>query len=219
MILHRPTTAAGMVAPVALCDGTYYDVARPGVGYSPPVDVLAFALARIVRWRGQTLRPVSVARHSLVVAATVLAAGGARRLVLAGLLHDAAEAIVGDVPSPTKRLLHGAWEQVERPIQVAIATDYGIAIEDLEDPLVRDADHLALVREAEGLLPIDVAVLGPVAPSVARLSDAAIDAAAAQLGVPPSITARELEHPPTVGQLWARAVELTRLNLTTETTR
>jgi uncharacterized protein len=104
---------------------------------------LAHHLACINRFVGATRKPYSVAQHCVLVA-MVLAEeargyvtgrngmGPAltdeqRRLALAGLLHDASEAYIGDITSPMKRRLGGAVKPVEDPIQVAVAQRFGIA--------------------------------------------------------------------------------------------
>lgn len=203
-----------MVAPIALVDGTFYDIARPEVGYSPPPEVLGHALARIHRWQGQTTLPVCVARHSLLVAAHVRAAGHPVRLQLAALLHDAAEALIGDVAGPCKLLLGDAWSSIERPIQAAIATDYGISIDEIEHQAVVDADRWALVHEADQLMPIDPAELRIATSPVDR---AAIDAAASGLVGWVNSTSQRLDGRASVARAWVSAVLLARHRTTTET--
>ena len=64
------------------------------------IEDIAHALALINRFAGHTREPYSVARHSIYVAEVLPPS-----LKLEGLLHDAAEAYLGDVTSPLKELL------------------------------------------------------------------------------------------------------------------
>ena len=69
------------------------------------VDRIANALARINRFAGCWVQPVSVARHSIRVAEQLCADGRDIEIQLQGLFHDAAEAFTTDIPSPFKKLL------------------------------------------------------------------------------------------------------------------
>jgi 5'-deoxynucleotidase YfbR-like HD superfamily hydrolase len=64
------------------------------------LDDVALGLSRIRRWAGQTRRPISDAEHSLLVGRLV-----PLRYRLAADLHDAHEAIVGDLTTPFARAL------------------------------------------------------------------------------------------------------------------
>lgn len=64
------------------------------------IEDISHALANICRFNGHTTRFYSVAEHSLRVAELL-----PDELKLAGLLHDAVEAYVGDVVAPFKRYL------------------------------------------------------------------------------------------------------------------
>jgi len=69
------------------------------------VDTIANVLARINRFAGHWLHPVSVARHSILVSNLLGVQGCNVEVQLQGLFHDAAEAFTTDIPSPLKRLL------------------------------------------------------------------------------------------------------------------
>jgi len=70
------------------------------------VDRIAYVLARINRFAGHWVFPVSVARHSLEVAKRLRRGGYDVETQLQGLFHDASEAFTTDIPSPLKRLLY-----------------------------------------------------------------------------------------------------------------
>lgn len=92
---------------VALHTGQVIDLAQIGVPGLPRLHAfdLALPLSRINRFNGHTSRLYSVAEHSLHVVTimerdlTVRDSGQ----LLAGLLHDAHEAIIGDVTTPVKQ--------------------------------------------------------------------------------------------------------------------
>lgn len=64
------------------------------------LEDIARALANTSRWAGHTPHYYSVAEHSIRVAMLV-----EPHHKLQALLHDAAEAYLGDIPTPIKRLL------------------------------------------------------------------------------------------------------------------
>lgn len=86
-------------------DGTVLDLARP----SPAeVDFRDFAgrLSRIARFNGvPQVGAYSVAQHSLHGAQALLAEGAGEMLAALFLLHDAHEALIGDLPTPFQHLL------------------------------------------------------------------------------------------------------------------
>ena len=68
------------------------------------IDDIAHALSLICRYGGHIPEFYSVADHSLNVLERLVAMGITdRRILLMGLLHDAEEAYLGDMPSPIKR--------------------------------------------------------------------------------------------------------------------
>ena len=89
---------AGAV-PLYLAGGGTLDLTCPDPA-AVDFGAVFVGLARIPRFLGATSRPVSVLEHSLAVAA--MCPPGDR---LAGLLHDAHEAFLGDVPRPVAAAL------------------------------------------------------------------------------------------------------------------
>lgn len=82
------------------CKGRPVYLLDPRPGDVHP-EVIAHSLALQCRYGGHCPRFLSVAEHSLLVAEVV--AREHPELALAALLHDAAEAYVGDWPSPLKK--------------------------------------------------------------------------------------------------------------------
>lgn len=83
------------------------------------VEDIAHALSHICRFGGHSSRFYSVAEHSIV--ASVLCPD---EFKLKGLLHDAAEAYLGDVPSPMKT---GSQADTERVLLNMIFKRFGVA--------------------------------------------------------------------------------------------
>ncbi|MEA2884130.1 MAG: 5-nucleotidase [Bradyrhizobium sp.] len=99
-----------------------------------PLDIeigdIAHGLARVARWNGQTngAHIFSVAQHTLLVEA-VMREHSPRvdhRVRLAALLHDAPEYVIGDMISPFKAVLDGAYKAVEKRLLSAIHIRFGL---------------------------------------------------------------------------------------------
>lgn len=118
---------------------------------SPDPDVItafdiAHALARINRFTGHTKVAYTVAEHSIRVAALV-----DPEWRLQALLHDAAEAYIGDISSPLKALLP-AFAQIEHGIHHAICQRFGIG--SALHPSIKQADLIMLATERRDLMPV-----------------------------------------------------------------
>lgn len=84
--------------------GVMIDPCLPVAREDVRVDDIAHALSLICRYGGHIPEFYSVADHSLNVLDRLVAMGiDDRRILLMGLLHDAEEAYLGDMPSPIKR--------------------------------------------------------------------------------------------------------------------
>lgn len=82
---------------------------------------IAHALSNQCRYAGHTRFHYSVAQHSVLVSENV-----APEHALWGLLHDASEAYLVDVPRPVKPHLPGYYEAEER-VQKAVAERFGLS--------------------------------------------------------------------------------------------
>jgi hypothetical protein len=111
------------------------------------IEDIAFALSNKARFSGHT-QFYSVAEHSIAVSMRL-----PKHLRLAGLLHDAAEAYLGDIPSPLKACLP-EFKKIEQTNEIAINAKFGLNILTSEDwAQVKQADLQALYNEAAILLP------------------------------------------------------------------
>ena len=112
---------------------------------------VAHGLARISRFTGQTRHRWSVASHSLLVADLA-----PRELRAAALMHDAAEAFLGDVASPLKSILPD-YRALERRWDDDLEIRWGVP---LRAPEVKAADRIAFALERRELCPYGAADAG-----------------------------------------------------------
>lgn len=138
------------------------------------VEDIAHALSHECRFAGHSRHFYSVAEHSLMVSHIV-----PQQHALQGLLHDAAEAFVKDIPKPLKRLLPD-YAVIEKRVEAAIFTRFGLppklSLEVKHADLVmlateqRDlmAPHVRLDRRPAGVEPLAQRIC-PMTPRVAKL--------------------------------------------------
>lgn len=130
-----------------------YDDPRP-----ENVDVvdLAHHLGNICRFTGATKVHYSVAQHSIMVAG--LARDRAplpevkQKYIMYGLLHDASEAYLGDVPTPWKNTIGMEYyKDIETRTMKAIGEALGFDLSNMPDE-VHEADKEAFYREQAYLM-------------------------------------------------------------------
>lgn len=122
----------------------------------PGLREIAHSLAQINRFTGHCKRPYSVAEHSLLVATLARDQGARPLVVLAALLHDAHECIVGDVASPIKAELGEVWHAFEGRQQKRLQDHYGIAtVSQLYAKQIKHWDLVALATERACLMTWD----------------------------------------------------------------
>lgn len=92
-----------------------------------PEDVcivdIAHALSMLCRYNGHSVRFYSVAEHCVLMAQHLRQYGD--DVALCGLMHDATEAYLADVPRPVKPYLTG-YKEAEAKAWEAIASRYGL---------------------------------------------------------------------------------------------
>lgn len=115
---------------------------------------IATALSRLCRYTGHSRLFYSVAEHSCRVSDLL-----PDDLKLAGLLHDATEAYIGDMTSPLKRLLP-EYRAIEAVFWTAIANKFNLP--DPLPPQVKEADFRMFRAEWYGLMPEPMLFGGPV---------------------------------------------------------
>ncbi len=136
---------------IRLRSGLYFDLRDPQPDQLTLADI-AGALSKICRFGGQIDHFYSVAEHCVHCAEQAKVDGQSITVQVACLLHDAAEAFIGDVVKPLKVLLTD-YGPIEDRIEEVIAAKFGI------DPSTRDAvkeiDWAMLIAERKSLFSID----------------------------------------------------------------
>jgi hypothetical protein len=134
------------------------------------IEDIAHALANQCRFGGHCLEFYSVAQHSVLVSQLCRPEDA-----LWGLLHDASEAYLRDLPRPLKGLVEfAAYRRIERELQRCIVARFGVA--PAQPDSVTVADDLALSIEQNQLMLIDSqqvehtseVVLAPMLPQKAK---------------------------------------------------
>lgn len=125
-------------------NGDYFDLLNPSKSKFTIYDI-AHALSMVCRFNGHTNEFYSVAQHSVHVSRLV-----PEEHALAGLLHDASEAFMGDVTLPLKQLLPN-YKKLEASVQAEILSRFNLPAE--LPSCVKKADLIALASEVHVLMP------------------------------------------------------------------
>ncbi|EOX1508499.1 hypothetical protein ACPD0N_003166 [Vibrio cholerae] len=130
---HQPDSNAPAIV---MSNGELHRFGEPFVA---DIESIAFALSYINRYTGH-VGAYSVAQHCVLVCDRL-----PDHLKLAGLLHDAPEALLGDVSKPLKNLLPEyqaieAWYHRQFDVQFGVETEH---------PQVKEVDLRMLVTEAK----------------------------------------------------------------------
>lgn len=113
------------------------------------IEDIAHGLAHICRYNGHTIQHYSVAEHSVLVARRIPSTITDVRL--AALLHDAAEAYLGDVTRPLKMCLPN-YKLLEAVANKAISAHFGLHDDLLTTLIVKRADEEVFSSEASQVM-------------------------------------------------------------------
>lgn len=103
------------------------------------IEDIAHSLSFLCRYNGHCEFFYSVAHHSLLVANLV-----PKEYKLQALLHDAAEAYLGDITSPLKKLLPD-YQRLEEVVEKKIFSTFGLP--NTLHPIIKEADELVTQHE------------------------------------------------------------------------
>lgn len=145
------------------------------------IEDIATSLARLPRFLGHTHEPYTVAQHCYLVSHYCTDAAA-----LAGLLHDAHEAYLGDWTRPATNALRvlgfgDALELLKNRLDQAIAYAFGLEPREFHQAEVRHADLVLLATETRDLRNNAAGDPG-LPPPVAALSIRAYSEASAREG-------------------------------------
>jgi len=139
--------------------GRVWDLRDPRADNVDLQDI-AMSLSQLVRFTGHCRRyagrSYTVAQHCVLVSRRVAElAPEDYKLHLAGLLHDAHEAYIGDVSSPLKAVLRNTsiiYDRLDREHQGVVAYWAGLDATLLKHPLVHQADMELFATERRDLM-------------------------------------------------------------------
>jgi len=127
------------------------------------IDDIAHSLANLCRFTGHSKVFYSVAQHCVLCALQVedyIHADSAhrahrvRKVQRLALMHDAAEAYVGDMSSPLK-MLFPEFRIIEERIQAVVHAALGIESDTRSEATVRDIDFRMLFTEKRDVLAVN----------------------------------------------------------------
>lgn len=133
----------GVGPTIMLRSGAWFDFCAPADSEFT-IDDIAHGLANICRYSGQCSSFYSVAEHSILVSEI------AKGFEYEALLHDAAEAFLGDITRPLKQMLP-EYKRIETEVEEAILDRFGI--DGPIPPQVKQADLRVLAAEQRQIMP------------------------------------------------------------------
>lgn len=170
-IMHSPTVRRIVGPTILLASGNYFDFLAPEQSAFTIEDV-AHGLSHVCRFGGQCSRFYSVAQHSVIASKHVPGPDA-----YAALMHDAAEAFVGDMAKPLKDLCP-EYREVEKRVEAAVLARFRVPTP--LPPSVKEIDTVLLATEQRELMrnrddwnytrgrqPLDIAI-PPMPPAMAK---------------------------------------------------
>lgn len=114
------------------------------------IEDIAHALSNQCRFSGHSIVPYSVAQHSVEVSYVCDPLSA-----LWGLLHDASEYVLVDIPTPLKRhLAFAAYREAEADVMNSVCIRFGL--NPTMPVSVKEADEILLATEVRDFMPSQV---------------------------------------------------------------
>ncbi len=129
---------------------------RPLAPVAADIDVrdIAHALSHQCRFSGHVHVHYSVAEHSVRVSELLERGGFANWIQLWGLLHDASEAYLVDIPSPLKSTpVFALYRDAEKALMLAVCERFGLPLDEPREVAIADA--VLVATEARDLMPFN----------------------------------------------------------------
>lgn len=120
------------------------------------IKQIAGALSKICRFGGRCPQYYSVAEHCVLATELARREGIPDDYLASILMHDAAEAYLGDIVTPLKALMQPIYKQLETRFETALEKRFGVVLH--RQPFaetIRCFDRIMLVAEARAFWPND----------------------------------------------------------------
>jgi len=121
-------------------------------GEMPSIEAVAHSLAMTCRFGGHTREFYSVAEHSVLVSEAIERDFDNPELEYSGLLHDAVEAVLCDMPRPLKPMF-ASFVAMEAEVETQIMNHFGADWDEDTQKIVKLYDRSACMAEARELMP------------------------------------------------------------------
>ncbi|QDV22875.1 HD domain-containing protein [Aureliella helgolandensis] len=150
--MQTPDTFGTVGSTIKVAAGHYVDLVNPDPA-TIELRTIADALSKLCRFGGHTAAFYSVAEHSMLCCRLATDDGCSVAVLRAVLLHDAAEAYLGDIVKPLKLLLP-EYHQLEDRMERAIMERFDVDLVG-HAPAIREYDRQMLKVERKALLTED----------------------------------------------------------------
>lgn len=155
----------------------------PGETNAPSLYDIGYALSQTSRFGGHTKKPWTVLQHLYAAANLAKLLGFDELIQLHALLHDAHEAIIGDIPNPWKT---EDMRQYQHELDTRIYLNIGIDLPSPDDQIIlKEIDTMLLYAEAEVIGPKKINNSDPLARKAMRMSS--------RYTLPPHSSGKEFE--------------------------
>jgi|ERR1700728_2316114 hypothetical protein len=128
---------------IMLHSGARFDFCAPSSS-NFTIEDIAHGLGNLCRYAGQCRDFYSVAEHSILVSDTAVG------FEFEALLHDAAEAFLGDITRPLKQMLPD-YRKIEKNVQQVVFDRFGLPRN--INPSIKQADLRVLAAEQSQIMP------------------------------------------------------------------